>query len=134
MRSSKILVAALIMALAGGCASAPSQQQISGADYGGFMSAEQCISLVEQTLRYKLKDPGSAQFIHGAPCTTGFSNNVPLLGMKAAFGYRQSGQVNGKNAFGGYVGFRKYEALLRDGRVVRYCIADDDGLCLATTP
>jgi hypothetical protein len=33
-------------------------------------------------------------------------SSVPVLGMEAAFGYLQKVEVNGKNSFGGYVGFR----------------------------
>ncbi len=93
------------------------------------MTASQCTQLVEQVLSYGLKDPSSAQFRHPTPCSQGWMSSVPIYGLKAAFGYYQEGQINGKNSFGGYVGFRTYRVLMRDGRVVRHCIADADGLC-----
>jgi hypothetical protein len=121
---------ALVALIVSGCASAPTAQQTAVADYGNPMTADQCQSLVESALSYGLKDPGSAQFRHGAPCTKGWMSSVPVLGMKAAFGYYQEGQINGKNSYGAYVGFRPYRVLMRDGRVVRQCIADTDGICV----
>ena len=113
-----------------GCASAPNQQEMTSADYGREMPAEECKTLAEQTISSKLKDPGSAQFRNEQPCFKGWMSSVPLLGMKAAFGYLQKGEVNGKNSFGGYVGFRPYMVLIKDGTVIRSCITDADGICM----
>ena len=112
------------------CASAPTQQQIASANYGAAMAPEQCKSIAEESIANQLRDPGSAQFRNEQLCHQGWVSSVPLLGMKAAFGYVQRGEVNGKNAFGGYVGFRPFLVLIRDGVVVRSCITDSDGLCI----
>lgn len=128
-----ILVAAATIvtaAVLGGCASAPTQLQIAAADYGRPMSQSECLGLAEQAVANQLKDPGSAEFRNEIPCHTGYSNNVPLLGRSAQFGYIQDGEVNGKNSFGGYVGFRPYHVLMRNGAVVVSCITDANGLCL----
>lgn len=126
----RTLAVALAVAALSACASAPTKEQVQAADYGDPMSPEQCTELIEAALSYGLKDPGSAQFRHPRPCAKGWMSSVPLLGFKAIFGYEQSGQINGKNSFGAYVGFRDYVALVRNGRVVRYCIDDADGICL----
>jgi hypothetical protein len=118
----------LIASVISGCASAPSAEQIANADYGREMSPEECQSIVESVIAFGLKDPGSAQFRH-QPCVKGWWNSVPILDMSVAFGYWQKGEVNAKNSFGGYVGFRTYSALLRNGAVVRICVSDEDGLC-----
>lgn len=113
-----------------GCASAPSREQIGSADYGNPMSPSDCLRVAQQAIASQLKDPSSAQFRNEIPCHTGYSNNVPLLGKSAQFGYIQDGEVNGKNSFGGYVGFRPYHALMRNGSTVVSCITDANGLCL----
>jgi len=119
----------LIGSAISGCASAPTAEQITNADYGREMSSDECRSVAERTIAYTLKDPNSAQFRH-QPCYKGWVSSVPILGMSAAFGYVQAGEVNAKNSFGGYVGFRSYQALLRNGAVVRSCVSDEKGLCI----
>lgn len=125
--SAVVVLSALCL---GGCASAPTQQQIAAADYGRPMTQSECLSTAEQAIANKLKDPSSAQFRGEPPCHPGYSNNVPLLGRSAQFGYIQDGEVNGKNGFGGYVGFRPYHVLMRDGAVVVSCISDENGICI----
>jgi len=124
------IVAAVLALTLSGCASAPSQRQIANADYGRPMTQSECLSIAESAIASQLKDPSSAQFRYEVPCHTGYSNNVPLLGRRAQFGYIQDGEVNGKNSFGGYVGFRPYHVLMRDGVVVVSCITDANGLCI----
>lgn len=122
-----------MVAIAGmltGCASAPSQRQMATADYGRPMTQSECLSVAEQAIASQLKDPSSAQFRNETPCHTGYSKNVPLLGRSAQFGYLQDGEVNGKNSFGGYVGFRPYHVLVRNGVAVVSCITDSNGLCI----
>jgi hypothetical protein len=126
----QITAALAATGLLAGCASAPTQQEISHADYGQPMSQQQCLSISEAAIADQLKDPSSAQFRNEAPCHTGWVSSVPILGMKAAFGYVQRGEVNGKNSFGGYVGFRPYLVLMKNGGVVRSCITDQNGICI----
>lgn len=125
--SIAITLGALIIA---GCASAPTKQQLADADYGAPMSPSECKALAERVTANQLKDPSSAQFSNESPCFAGWMSSVPILGIKAAFGYLQKGEVNGKNSFGGYVGFRPYMVLMRNGEVVRSCITNSDGICM----
>lgn len=126
----QIIAVLAAVGLLAGCASAPTQQEISHADYGQPMTQQQCLSISESAIANQLKDPNSAQFRNEAPCHTGWVSSVPILGMKAAFGYVQRGEVNGKNSFGGYVGFRPYLVLMKNGAVVRSCITDQNGICV----
>lgn len=126
----KLAAIAALFATLGGCASAPSMQQIETADYGQPITPSECLGIARQAIANQLKDPSSAQFRNEEPCHTGYSNNVPLLGRSAQFGYIQNGEVNGKNSFGGYVGFRPYHVLIRDGIVVASCITDNNGICI----
>lgn len=111
------------------CASGPTQEQMVKANYGRDMSATQCESAVERVISRDLKDPSSAQFSH-SPCYKGHWGSVPILGLGVEFGWVQDGAVNAKNAYGGYVGFRSYKALVRDGSVIRYCVSDKNGICM----
>ncbi len=126
----KALYIPLFVLLLAGCASAPNQQQIANADYGSPMSPDQCKPVAEQDIANQLKDPNSAQFRNEPPCQKGWMSSVPLLDMKVTFGYLQKGEVNGKNAFGGYVGFRPFLVLIKNGQVIRSCITDSDGICI----
>ncbi|MEN3113094.1 hypothetical protein ACFONG_16005 [Uliginosibacterium paludis] len=125
-----IVTALVAAALLVGCASAPTQEEISRADYGQPMSQQECLSISEAAIANQLKDPSSAQFRNEPPCYTGWVSSVPLMGLRAAFGYVQRGEVNGKNSFGGYVGFRPYLVLIKNGVVVRSCITDPNGVCI----
>lgn len=125
-----LVLAWVTVMLVPGCASTPTADEVKTANYGRDMSAQECLALAERAIGNGLKDPGSAQFRHTGACFKGYWDSVPILNMKAAFGWLQVGEVNGKNAYGGYVGFRQYQALIRDGVVIRYCIADKDGFCI----
>lgn len=115
------------------CASAPTAEQLASANYGRDMSPQECVSIAEQVVANALKDPSSAQFRH-ENCIKGYWSSVPILGMPIEYGWFQQGEVNAKNSFGGYVGFAPYQVLIRDGRAVRYCMSDNEGLCMPVNP
>jgi hypothetical protein len=114
-----------------GCETVPvSPEQLLAADYGAPMSAKQCTDTTEGLIRSTLKDPMSAQFLHTTPCYKGYMKQGYLKGGKINFGYLQIGQVNAKNSYGGYVGFRAYNAVIKNGAVVDYCIVEPQyGIC-----
>ena len=62
-----------------------------------FLGLAACGSAAEQLVRSELRDPGSAQF-----------RNV-----RSASGGTTCGEVNGKNAFGAYAGFRRFYTIGR---------------------
>jgi len=125
----KKLPALLATTLLTACAALPTQDELATADYGRDMSAEECATVSESLIANTLKDPGSAQFRRGQ-CFKGAFNSVPLMGMPKAYGWIQQGEVNAKNSYGGYVGFRPYQVLMKDGQPVRYCINSDRGVCM----
>lgn len=120
----------LMIPLLAACAAGPTQQQLDNADYGQDMAPSECIAIAERLVADKLKDPSSAQFRNSSTCFKGHWGANPFLGMKTEFGWMQMGEVNGKNSFGGYVGFRPYRVLIKNGRAIRYCTSDKDGLCM----
>lgn len=128
-KSSQIICITFTAILLSACASGPSKGQLKNADFGRNMTPDECVSIAENTISNTLKDPNSAQF-RNQQCFKGYWSSAPIIGMSVAFGWVQKGEVNSKNSFGGYVGFRPYQVLIRNGQVVRYCLADDDGLCV----
>lgn len=119
-----------IMLLISGCASQPTQEDLMHADYGDIMTPEECISVAESTIRSQLKDPMSAEFTGEMDCMKEGAGAVPLLFMGKKYGYIQTGQVNAKNSFGGRVGFRNFKVLMKNGKAVRSCIANEYGTCI----
>lgn len=109
------LLAAAVLA---GCAQtvAPSDAQLAAADYGAEPTAEQAQAAVRRYYQATLRDPGSAQL-------AGWTTPQRFWwGQRdqSHYGYLVCVEVNAKNAFGGYVGFRRDGFLLRDGRVLRH--------------
>lgn len=125
-----ITILILIGALTG-CNTAPiAQAELDNADYGQPMTTQQCANVAEQFIRSTLKDPMSAQFTTYSKCVKGVLRDGLINGGKTHFGYLQKGTVNAKNSYGGYVGFRSYQAIIRDEIVVSYCIINEDGICM----
>ena len=108
MRSLLILA---ILALAG-CASAPTQQEKAVADYGSPPSDYE--KSIRDYLQATLKDPYSYDmkilFEPRKDWTAFFS--------KKKFGYAVCANINAKNSFGGYNGFKLVYFLIRDDKVV----------------
>lgn len=124
---SALLILSAVFVLFAGCASAPTEEEITGADYGKPVSTATCIGIAKTFIADRMKDPGSAQF-RSVQCGRGWSGNVPIAGVKAQFGYYFTGEVNAKNLYGAYVGFTPFQGVVRDAgndpRVVVYCITD----------
>ena len=100
--------------------------------FGYQQSSDDCIKKTEKVIRLHLKDPTSAIFQH-KPCYKGYMGGG--LFSPKEYGYLQTGLVNAKNSYGGYTGFYKYNTLIRNDKVVYYCIADNElGLCTALKP
>ena len=118
-----------LLPLIAACASGPTPEQLATADYGSEMLPAECTAVAEKVVSDSLKDPSSAQF-RSSPCFKGYWRSIPVLGMDIAYGWIQQGEINGKNAYGGYVGFRPYKALIKNGKVTRFCISDKDGICM----
>jgi hypothetical protein len=113
------------------CSFAPTQEQLSHANYGRDMPAAECVSLAERVIADSFTDPGSAQFRH-SQCFKGYWKSIPPLNLGVEFGWIQQGEVNGKNLEAGFVGFRSYRVLIRDGAVIRHCVSDKDRICTPT--
>ena len=91
MRRLIVLFAFVLMGCAG-------PQFTGGSD---LPLSPQMISAAEQAIADTLKDPLAAQF-------------RSVTGYAAPNGVAVCGQVNGKNSYGGYVGFKRFYVLLHD--------------------
>jgi len=129
MKNLKFAIGIPTILLLVSCASGPTKSQLTHADYGQETSIEECKAIAETIVSRDLKDPSSAQFSH-SQCFKGYWGSVPIMGIGVAFGWVQKGQVNAKNSFGGYVGFRPYQVLIKNRQVIRYCVSNKDGLCI----
>lgn len=80
-------------------------------------ATEAQIAFAKETVAYELKDPSSAQFRNLYALSRGKGDDTAC------------GEINGKNSYGAYVGFRKFY-VYSDGK---YYISDPDS-ALASLP
>ena len=113
----KLFVALAMTAAAGGltaCARMPTQQELSGIDYGNPVLQDDAENQAKAYLSHRLKDPYSAVY-DWQPVHTGWVKAPPLLGGGMDTGWVLKGTVNAKNSFGGYVGAKPYQFMFREG-------------------
>ncbi|MBU8923015.1 MAG: hypothetical protein KOO63_14450 [Bacteroidales bacterium] len=123
---SLILLTALFALFLSSCAAAPpSQTELDTADYGTHISQEDAQALAEGFLTGHLKDPGSAQYQWGT-VYKGYLTHAPIHGGRHVFGYILEVQVNAKNSYGGYVGFKPYRFVFYNGSI-KTVYGDRDG-------
>lgn len=125
----KILLSVALGLIVTACASAPSEEQMRGADYGVNLTPQECEAAAKDYVLLRLKDPGSATFRFDNACQKGYVSAAPLFGREAKFGWQQVGFVNAKNSLGGYTGFSKFMALIKDKKVVSFCFVSRSGHC-----
>jgi hypothetical protein len=94
----------------------PTQEELTNADYGTPITQERAERLAKDFLSRQLKDPYSAQYQWGI-VSTGWIRNAPIHGGGLVFGYKLDVSVNGKNSYGGYVGFKPYMFIFYNGSI-----------------
>ena len=94
-----------------GCATRPTEQELTNADYGSYPSDYE--QLIRRHMQSVLKDPDSARYDFLNSPKSGWN----VLGGKK-FGYVVCANINAKNSFGGYVGTRMSYFMMRDGRTI----------------
>lgn len=116
---NRFFFAVVVSALAG-CATPPTQQEISSADYGPEPSNYQAV--IKDYMASALKDPESARYeFYRKTTEKGFSGNPRTYGWVTCF------NVNAKNSYGGYTGMQKYFVLIRHNVVVTALSGDGRG-------
>ncbi len=116
----KIFVAVFIvmaLSLLAGCASGPTTEEITNADYGSPITQDDAQKQILAYFERRLKDPGAAQYKWGK-VSKGWTGNVPVAGIKMSFGYVLPVSVNGKNSYGAYIGYKPYKFLFHDEKMI----------------
>lgn len=92
----------------------PTQEELATADYGSIISQEDAQRKAQSFISSSLKDPNSAQYQWGN-VEKGWIRHAPAYGGGLVFGYILDVNVNAKNSFGGYVGFKPYQFVFYNG-------------------
>jgi hypothetical protein len=118
--SMKIITPILCVLLLVSCVGPPTQQELAAAvtatGYGEPLTID-WQAAIKQWFFTTLKDPLSAQYVFSQP-VKGAARVITPNGSKVVPGYRVIVQVNGKNSYGAYVGFRQYSFMFRDNRII----------------
>lgn len=109
----KLIILTIICAGLASCVSAPTAEQMQNADYGNYPDNYETI--IKSYMSRLLKDPVSATYDCGS-ANKGWAGGG--LSGPIQYGYGVSCYINAKNSFGGYVGAKKYNFLIRNGQVV----------------
>jgi uncharacterized protein YceK len=119
MKTIVIAIAACLVLV--GCSSVPVEQvQAEAAKIGyGEPLPSNWQDMVKNYIAASLKDPMSAVYQFGEPAQ-GMIQKAPIRGGGLdVTGYLVSVLVNAKNSYGGYTGFKEYQFLIRDGKIIR---------------
>jgi len=96
------------------CATKPTPQQLSNADYGSYPADYE--NTVKAYLNLVLKDPHSAKYKKLAGPEKSW---VRYFG-PAYFGYAICYMINAKNSYGGYIGATTHYFMIKDGVVIKH--------------
>lgn len=118
MKSLFLVFALMVGLFFIGCATPPTPQQVENADYGREVMQYEAENAVKEWMRYRLKDPSSAEYKFTI-VQKGYFQDGMAFGGAVHYGYRTDVLINGKNSYGGYTGFTPYKFLLRDGKVYK---------------
>lgn len=122
----RYLTVLALAAILTACATPPlTPQQAAAANYGAIVTQADAEAAAKAWLSTYLKDPYSAVEAW-QPVDHGYVTTSILEGQQRYFGYLLNGTVNAKNAYGGYVGARAFQFLIRNGQVVHVSAADPD--------
>jgi hypothetical protein len=102
----------VVLLLFVGCYARPTPEQLAASNPGPYPDNYQ--DVVREAFQYALFDPFSAQYQMQAP-EKGWTSNT---GDGIRYGWYVRGLVNAKNRFGGYVGFKPFGVVIRDGQVL----------------
>ena len=125
---SRLIAFAFILTLTG-CASGPTAQQIAAADYGSPVDQEQAEAQVKLYFKGVLKDPYSAHYQFGR-AYRGYVVGSAFEGRQLSAGYLLDTQVNAKNSYGGYTGYKSYRFLFQSGALVKGYEMSPSGLIM----
>lgn len=109
-----ILLACIAMC---GCATMPTQEEITKIDYGSPISIDY-EQVIKQYCSNVLFDPYSAVYEFSAPQQY-WVKQPPLLGGGLISGYMVFADINAKNKMGGYTGKQRWGFLFRNNSIFK---------------
>ncbi len=113
----KKFAALLLLTLFGSCATGPpTAEEFAAADYGTPISQADAESQAEAWLASYLKDPSSAEK-QWKPVGQGWLRDAPIYGGSIHWGYKLDGEINAKNSYGGFTGFKSYSFMFHNGQI-----------------
>ncbi len=125
---------ALALLVISGCAGGPpTQEELTKADYGTPISQEDAQSQALEFLKRVLKDPDSAK-IDWSPVSSGWWREAPIDGGGLKFGYILNANINGKNSYGAYIGYKPYRFMFFNGTLTSAYAEQELGTGYNKTP
>ncbi|HJV26854.1 MAG TPA: hypothetical protein VJ673_14290 [Aromatoleum sp.] len=119
MRMSVFVATVTLLGALQGCGTAPVGQdgrRLTLADVGP--APQDPMQIVRESLKYRLKDPDSAKVeLDRAPRPVVFAGTI---GTNGGAGWELCPQVNAKNGFGAYTGYKRVFILWNSGSVVDF--------------
>lgn len=113
----KLAILVMVALIAVSCARRPTEEQIRTANYGPYPSDYE--SIVYGFMERILKDPDSARYKFRTPVIRGYA------GSPSRFGYVVCVEINAKNSFGAYTGYRLQLILINSGQVIYHAEANN---------
>lgn len=119
----KHITVLMLAALLGGCAATPTAEdgrKLTVEDAGP--APESVDKVIADAIRYRLKDPDSAKYqVIGKPWRQ--VTNKTMISNGGA-GWAICFEVNAKNSYGAYTGYKRTYMLWNSGRVIEYLDGD----------
>ena len=113
MTTVKLLITCSMILMLMACAvKPPTESELANADYGSSISQEKAKLIAQEYIEERLRDPNSAQYKWGEIKKTWISYD-----MEPFFCYVLEIEVNAKNGFGGYGGFKPYKFAYHNGKL-----------------
>lgn len=103
--------------LSGCVTSAPSQEVLAKADYGSSITQQDAENIAKNFLKTHLKDPDSANIEWGS-IEKGWLRESRIAGFQLRFGHILRANINAKNSYGGYNGYKPYQFLFKNGKII----------------
>ena len=121
MRRIFIILAVYLCIIAIGCAipfrGGPSKEEMDRADFGP--APTDCEKVIKKWMKDNLRDPFSAQIEEISQPEKSWWGQLGGLAVARdiKYGWVVTAKINAKNAYGGYIGFKKYWFYFRDGEI-----------------
>ena len=114
---TKYMVSVLSLLLSGCIGGPPTAAELAKADYGSPITQQQAELIVNQWLKSNLKDPESAKIEWGV-VQKGWIREAIISGSQLKFGYLLKANVNAKNSFGGYTGYKACNFVFKNNQLI----------------